>query len=68
MRDLGIPRASEIVQEALERADIASFLTPDLQTLELLKKLRRKYEAIDLITGSNLSNAISKMDSLLLSS
>lgn len=49
---LGIPRAKEIIQEALENADIAQFLAPDPKTQMLLHKLRQKFKALDLITGS----------------
>ncbi len=49
---LGIPNPKEIVQEALENADIAEFLLPDIEVINLLNKLKQKYQHIDLITGS----------------
>jgi FMN phosphatase YigB (HAD superfamily) len=59
--DLGIPNARDIVQEALEQADIAQFLTPDAETLALLQGLLQRYHHIDLVTGSNHENAIRKL-------
>ncbi len=62
---LGIPRPKEIVQEALENADIAKFLVPDIRTHQLLQELREKFLALDLITGSfeRVTNAkLAKID------
>lgn len=64
LRDLGIPNASEIVQEALERANIASYLVANREVLNLLMDLKKKYEHVDLITGANMENAFSKLDEL----
>ena len=61
---LGIPNASDIIQEALERADIAEFLKPDPALLALLIAIRGRYGSIDLITGSNRSNAEKKLSHL----
>jgi len=61
---LEIPNAQEIVQEALERADIASSLIPNQKTLELLHTLKKKYGNIDLITGSDVSNTTKKLEKL----
>jgi len=65
---LGFPegRAKDIVQEALENAPIAKFLTPNTTILSLLTELKQKYESIDIITGSNQSNAAIKMQKLSL--
>ena len=52
LAQLGIPNSKEIVQEALERADISAFLAPNAATLALLRAIKDKYRAIDLITGS----------------
>lgn len=52
LTSLGIPNPKEVVQEALENADIAEFLLPDGEILDLLNKLKQKYEHVDLITGS----------------
>jgi FMN phosphatase YigB (HAD superfamily) len=64
LKDLGIPDAFNIIQEALERADIAKFLAPDQHVRSLLIDLRDRYKNIDLVTGSNLKNTLSKLDKL----
>ncbi len=61
---LEIPNGKEIVQEALERADIASFLVPNPETINLLKKLKEKYKNLDVITGSNGSITHRKLKKL----
>lgn len=61
---LGIQNGKEIVQEALEKADIASFLIPDSETISLLVKLKEKYRNLDILTGSNDSNAFKKLGGL----
>lgn len=67
LRDLGIPDADEVVQEALERADIASLLTPDKETNRLLSEVCEHYEGMDLITGSNRVQMEKKLQALGLS-
>jgi FMN phosphatase YigB (HAD superfamily) len=64
---LGVPNAREIVQEALERADIASTLVADPRTLELLTYLKSKYKNIDIVTGSNSPITLKKLEKLNLS-
>lgn len=64
LKELGVPYAEDIIQEALENADIAQFLVPDKIILDLLRKLKERYEHLDLITGSNIKNASQKMDRL----
>lgn len=61
---LGIPSASDVIQEALERADIAEFLKPDPLLLALLAAIRDRYGNLDLITGSNRSNTEKKLSRL----
>ncbi|MEK7614093.1 MAG: HAD family hydrolase [Patescibacteria group bacterium] len=61
---LGITGGKEIVQEALERANIASFLVTNLETISLLEKLKEKYKNLDILTGSNDSNTFKKLESL----
>lgn len=61
---LGIPNAEEVVQEALENADIAKFLQPNSEVLQLLQDLKKKYHNIDLITRSNKRNTITKLSKL----
>jgi len=61
---LGIPNAKEVVQEALENADIAKFLQPNPEVFQLLQDLKKKYHNIDLITGSNKKNTITKLSKL----
>lgn len=62
--ELGLPRAKELVQEALEKADIDKFLKPDRRIPELLKKIRNKYGNIDLLTGSDKENCFKKLKKL----
>jgi FMN phosphatase YigB (HAD superfamily) len=64
LQKLEIPNAGDIVQEALENADIAEFLAPDGEILQLLKDVKEKYGNIDLITGSDKNNAYQKMEYL----
>lgn len=63
---LGLPEdeSKNIIQEALEKADISKFLKPDNETISLLKKLKEKYFAIDLITGSSMAVAKEKLNHL----
>jgi len=56
--------AEQIVQSALEKADIASFLKPDPKVLKLLKDLKKKYRFLSLITGSFEKVARSKLKKL----
>lgn len=60
----GEEEAHNGVQEALENAPIAKFLKPNKKVLNLLKKLKIKYESIDLITGSNKNNSNTKLERL----
>jgi len=60
---LGVPGAAEIVQEALERADIAKFLVPNKETVNLLRHLKKNFK-LDIITGSGKSTALSKLKKL----
>lgn len=61
---LEIPNPKEIVQEALENADIAEFLAPDSEVLALLKLIKKQYQHLDLITGSILAIAKNKLAKL----
>lgn len=53
MEALGLPDGRRLVQEALERADIAASLLPDEEANAMLEELRKKFEGFDVITGSN---------------
>jgi FMN phosphatase YigB (HAD superfamily) len=64
LKDLGLPKASELVQEALEHADIASILLPDRETNKFLADIRARYEGLDLITGSNMCETQKKLKAL----
>lgn len=64
IKELGISNGSEIVQEALERADIAKFLHPNNEIGLLLNKLKKQYHNVDLITGSGGGIARRKLESL----
>lgn len=61
---LGIPGAGEIVQEALERADIANFLHANKETNQLLTDIKNKFAALDLITGSGVKTRDMKLGRL----
>lgn len=61
---LGVPNGSEIVQEALENADIDKFLVPDNGIIEFLNAVKKQYRNIDLITGSRMPLAILKLGKL----
>ncbi len=63
---LGVPNGKEIVQEALERANIADTLSPDKGAIELLFDLKMRYEGLDLITGSSAVNAEKKLRALMI--
>jgi FMN phosphatase YigB (HAD superfamily) len=65
LETLGFPKeeARNIVQEALEKADIAQFLKPNPELNQLLERLSAKY-TLDLITGSNFKIAMKKLDNL----
>lgn len=62
--ELGIPNAGEIIQEALERADIASTLSEDPGLLALLKRLKERYLYLDIVTGSSLKQTLQKLAAL----
>ncbi|MEK7645354.1 MAG: HAD hydrolase-like protein [Patescibacteria group bacterium] len=64
LKMLGVPNHQDIVQEALERADIDDYLVPDQETLNILKRLKAKYQNIDILTGSNRTNANKKLGKL----
>ena len=56
-------RAENIVQEALENAEVSEFLVPNQQLILLLRKLKEKYP-LALITGSFKEIALHKLQSL----
>jgi len=60
---LGIPSASKTIQEALERANIAKFLVPNKETINLLHRLKKNFK-LDIITGSNKITTLSKLKKL----
>lgn len=61
---LGVPNGKEIIQEALERANIIETLRPDQRVIDLLHDLGCRYAGVDLLTGSNRSNAEEKLRTL----
>ncbi|MEJ0053649.1 MAG: HAD family hydrolase [bacterium] len=67
LESLGLSEASNLVQEALERADIAAVLRPDQTVNRFLAELRVSCDGMDLITGSNLSQTQKKLAALGLS-
>ncbi len=56
--------AGNIVQEALERADIDEFLVPNPHTIEFLQRCAERFDAVDLITGSPREIAKRKLKKL----
>lgn len=64
LADLGLPNGSELVQEALEHADLASVLTPDSATIQFIQTLRKRFVGVDLVTGSNLVQTTKKLAAL----
>lgn len=67
LKAMGIQTDRDIVQEALEHADVASTLKPDYELVELIGKLSSNYASIDLITGSNRRQTYAKIAALGLS-
>ncbi len=61
LRDLGIPNAGTLVQEALEQAEISEFLQPDDELIHKLGIMIDRYTSVDVITGSNNNNARKKL-------
>lgn len=61
---LGFSDAAEIVQEALERADITPFLKRDAKVLRLLTDLRQRFGPLALITGSPKGVVEKKLNAL----
>jgi|GEM_PF-1345556 len=64
LKMLGVPNHQDVVQEALERADIDQYLVPDQETLAILRRLKAKYGHIDILTGSNRANADKKLEKI----
>ncbi len=64
LEKLGVPNAGDVVQEALENADIPRFLKPNKENNLFLNVLKKKYFNLDLITGSNKKNAEAKLKKL----
>lgn len=61
---IGVPNGADVVQEALENADIEKFLQPNSEVQSLLVELRDAYAAVDLVTGSSLHVAEQKLAKL----
>ncbi len=63
---LGFERddAGNIVQEALERANIDEFLVPNPDTIAFLRRCTECFDAVDLITGSSRDIAKRKLEKL----
>ncbi len=67
MEALGFENGGELVQQALEVADIAPYLEPNPADLALLAHWR-DYYSLDLLTGSNHANTCKKLGMLAISS
>lgn len=63
LNDLGIENGFEIVQEALENADVASVLERDGRLIEMLNRLSVPYRLF-LLTSSNQDSALKKLSAL----
>lgn len=61
MRKLNVENAANVMQLALEEADIAKLLVRDQSTIDLVDKLSKHYQ-LDIITGSHRSNALEKLE------
>jgi len=61
-----LERARNIVQEALESADIVRFLKPNPKIIKLLEELKEKY-SLSLITSSPKKTAMDKLNKLNIS-
>ena len=62
--ELGIPDAANIIQEALEHADIASTLKGDEEINKMLQQLKKRYRALDLVTGADKTDVAKKLRAL----
>lgn len=60
---LGIPQGADLVQEALENADISKYLEYNPGLVHLFDKLNQQYKTI-LVTGSGIVSATQKLDKL----
>lgn len=61
---LGVENPKNVVQEALEKADLSSVLVADDEVISLLGKIKEKYGNMDIITGSNSLNTHKKLSLL----
>ena len=61
---LDIPNAGEIIQEALENADVAQTIKNDPEVIRILHNLKQRYNNIDLITGSGKEQTLKKLTAL----
>lgn len=59
--ELGLVNGPQLVQEALENADLSEFLVPNNEDVAFLNAIGERYEYVDLITGSNTMNAQKKL-------
>ena len=64
LKVLGLPNPADIIQEALERADIAKFLKPDSKVIAFLEEVSSNFRHVALITGSHEANAKQKLAKL----
>jgi FMN phosphatase YigB (HAD superfamily) len=66
LKQLWVKTDNDIVQEALENADFAKYLHPDLTIIDMLVKIRARF-IVDLITGSSYDFTIKKLKHLKIS-
>lgn len=67
LEKLGVQGGHDLVQEALEKADIARFLHPSPEIEQMLQRLRKKYGSLTLITGSEEKVALKKFEKIEIS-
>lgn len=61
---LELPRAAEVIQEALEQADVASVLSPAPNVVRMLRALRDDGKRLAILTGSNKIQLDAKLKAL----
>lgn len=67
MEALGFQDGGELVQQALEQADISPYLVPNMRHVTILDDWRERYR-LDILTGSNRRNTMQKLAQLSIDS
>jgi len=61
---MGVQSERDIVQDALERADVASTLSPDPELVQFIDDLSQSFRSVDLLTGSSAEQTYAKIKAL----